>query len=32
VLAILHADAARALDRDDLVEKTGAVHEAMTGG
>lgn len=31
VLAVVYADAARALDRDDLVEKTGAVHEAMTG-
>ena len=29
VLAVIYADAARALDRDDLVEKTGAVHKAM---
>lgn len=31
VLAVVYADAARALGQDDLVEKTGAVHEAMTG-
>lgn len=29
VLAVIYADVARALDRDDLVEKTGAVHDAM---
>lgn len=31
VLAIIYADAARALGQDELVEKTGAVHEAMLG-
>lgn len=31
VLAIIYADAARALGQDGLVEKTGAVHETMTG-
>jgi hypothetical protein len=29
LLAIIYADAARALGQDELVEKTGAVHEAM---
>jgi hypothetical protein len=31
VLAVVYADAARALGRDDVAERTGAVHEAMTG-
>jgi hypothetical protein len=31
VLAVVYADAARALNRDDLVDRTGAVHEAMSG-
>lgn len=31
VLAIVYAEAARAISRDDLVEKTGAVHTAMAG-
>jgi hypothetical protein len=31
VLAIIYADAARALGQDELVEKTGTVHEAMAG-
>jgi hypothetical protein len=31
VLAIIYADAARALGEDELVEKIGAVHETMTG-
>jgi hypothetical protein len=30
LLAVIYADAARALGRDDLVDQTGAVHEAMT--
>ena len=29
VLAVIYADAARALGRDELDEKTGAVHAAM---
>jgi hypothetical protein len=29
-LAVIYADSARGLGRDDLVEKTGAVHEALT--
>jgi hypothetical protein len=32
VLAVIYADAARALGHDDLVEKTDAVHEAMQAG
>jgi Family of unknown function (DUF5677) len=31
VLAIVYADAARAVGRDDIAERTGAVHEAMMG-
>jgi hypothetical protein len=31
VLAVIYADVARALNRDDLIDRTGVVHGAMQG-